>query len=332
MKFNEEVKNNAKKNNSPARRIVAVSLALMLLLFGCAKEEGEGEVTTTVPPYFPEYSLGDVVDTSSAEYSYEDMEADLRALCEKYPDRISLHSAGSSLDGRELYYVILGNKDAERSIMINGGIHGREYLTPLFIMKQIELCLENYEVADEHGSSFSAMLSELCLCVMPMINPDGIMLSQKGLPAIRSDELRLGVFNIYMVDKQRSKTNEEYADIEEYLKYWKANAAGVDLNRNFSIEYWDIMNTGVSSPSSEKYKGATPDSEPETKALIELTKSLKGLEFTVSIHSQGEIIYWDCGQRGELRERTQALTEKISALNGYAPYNSFTNPDATYND
>ncbi len=333
MKHKENVRSNRIKKNICLRSFVAAGIALLLVLSGCAREKGGGEeVTTTAATYLPEYAMGDVVDTSSAEYSYSEMEEDLRILCEKYSERITMRSAGSSLDGRELYYVLLGDPDAERSIFINGGIHGREYLTPLFIMKQLEMCLENYDVVDEYGESFSSMLSDLCLCVMPMINPDGIMLSQEGLSAIRSDTLRLGVYNIYMSDKQSLKKNEEYTDIGEYLRYWKANAAGVDLNRNFPIEYWDIMNTGVSAPSAEKYKGSAPASEPETQALIELTKSLKGLEFTVSIHSQGEIIYWDCGQRGELRDKTYALTEKIAGVNRYAPYNSFVNPDATYND
>lgn len=313
--------------------ILSLVLALILLLSFVSCGDGkEDKDSSGKSDYTPEYAEGDIVDVSKAEYSYLEMEEDLRLLRERYPDILTLESAGKSLDGRELYYVLLGNKNAEESVMINGGIHGREYLTPLFVMKQLEFCLVNYGVKDEYGSSFGEMLSDTLLCVMPMINPDGITLSQEGLSAIRSEELRVGIYNIYMSDKANYESYNSYKNIGEYLKYWKANAAGVDLNRNFGIDYWQSMKTGIGAPSAQKYKGGSADSEPETKALAELTKSLKGLKFSVSIHSQGEIIYWDCGQEGELRDRTSSLVERVTAVNGYEPYNTFTNPDCTYND
>ena len=86
------------------------------------------------------------------------------------------------------------------------------------------------------------------------------------------------------------------------------------------------------NPSNQLYKGPSPNSEPETKALISLTQSLENLVCVVSYHSQGEVIYWDCGQKGKLREDTLKLAEAAVSLNNYKTHNSFTAPDATFDD
>lgn len=295
-------------------------------------EQGDQSAPTGGEPVADVFEDGDVVDTTRAEYTYEDMESDLRELEAKYPELIRVSSAGKSLDGREIYYADMGDAAAERSIMINAGIHGREYMTPLVLMKQLEYYLVNYQKRDGEGVTFAQRFEGILFRIVPMINPDGITLSQKGLAGLRSAELREGVEAIYRSDCQLFESYKEYESIDEYLKYWKANAGGVDLNRNFDIDYWEEMRTGISAPSSQKYKGDRPNSEPETAALCFLTMSMPGLMCALSIHSQGEIIYWDCGQTGELRNATRNLALAVAKISGYSLYGKFETPDATYND
>ena len=275
---------------------------------------------------------GDIVDTSKEAYSYEEMEEDLALLAERYPNLLSVKSAGKSLDGREIYYADFGTWNARYHVMVNAGIHGREYLTPLFVMKQLEYYLANYYTENEEGVAFADVMGTWSFRIVPMINPDGIMLSQKGLSAIRSEELRQGIEEIYRSDCELYESYRKYRSIDEYLPYWKANAAGVDLNRNFGIDGWKQVKTGINLPSAQKYKGSSENSEPETMAMVELTKQMKNLVCSVSVHSQGELIYWDCGQTGEVRASTGKLAELAQSLNGYRLYDDFTAPDATYND
>jgi len=194
------------------------------------------------------------------------------------------------------------------------------------IMCQMEYYLNRYE------SEFASLFAEICFCVVPMINPDGIMLSQEGISAIRSPELRSGIEAIYLKDVTTSPDLKSYfGDLQGYLKLWKANARGVDLNRNFGIDGWQQIQSR-SYPSLLAYKGTSPNSEPETQALIELTSSMNSLICSVSYHSQGEIIYWDSGQTGELRNQTLRLAQAASTLSGYELQQTFTAPDGTYND
>ena len=48
----------------------------------------------------------------------------------------------------------------------------------------------------------------------------------------------------------------------------------------------------------------------ETKALTRLTRKEK-FQATISYHSSGEVIYWDFGQQGKLREDTKKLAKVI---------------------
>jgi g-D-glutamyl-meso-diaminopimelate peptidase len=75
---------------------------------------------------------------------------------------------------------------------------------------------------------------------------------------------------------------------------WQANARGVDLNHNYSYgfgEYKKIEFEREIAPGKTLFSGAYPESEPETKALANLVRSLD-FSLVVSLHSQGEEIYY----------------------------------------
>ena len=307
--------------------MLALLLCSALLWTGCVTSSGGNTDTTSVTEALAQSDYAPaIVDAADASYSYDDMAQDLLLLQRAFPSRLSVFTAGKSCDGREIYYAMVGNDDAPKTIMIQGGIHGREYLTPQLIMCQMEYYLSRYE------TEFSSLFAEFRFCVIPMINPDGIMLSQEGISAIRSPELRSGIEAIYLKDVTTSPDLKSYfGDLQGYLKLWKANAEGVDLNRNFGIDGWQEIQSR-SYPSLLAYKGSSPNSEPETQALINLTSSMDSLVCSVSYHSQGEIIYWDSGQTGELRNQTLHLAQAASALSGYELQQTFTAPDGTYND
>lgn len=287
-----------------------------------ASEWTEGELPSSI----------NIVDTSKAEYSYDEMRDDLLALQSEFGGLMSVRSAGLSHDGREIYYAVVGAPDASRQILINAGIHGREYLTPLLVMKQLEHILQYYNEASYNGVLYSALLRDCELYFVPMVNPDGIMISQEGLGAIRSEELRRGIEQIYASDCAEYSSYNNYGSIENYLKAWKANAVGVDINRNFAIDEWTEVSNTIGQPSSQKYKGAQACSEPETRAMVSLIESLDRLVGCISYHSQGEIIYWDSGQSGAVRDKTFFLKNALCRESGYTCQESFTSLDGTLDD
>ena len=60
----------------------------------------------------------DVVDVSEAEYTYEELMEDVSTLTEFYPDKLSSTVIGTSLDGRDIVAMTLGNPNAKKQIII----------------------------------------------------------------------------------------------------------------------------------------------------------------------------------------------------------------------
>ncbi len=331
-----EQKMTAKKTRRiPLWAVIALSAAwiLLALLALAALIWQIGENRDRQRERTGEFLYGEVVDTSVSVYTYEEMETDLRELCRAYPDLIRVASAGKTADGREILYADLGNKNAKRQIFLSAGIHGREHMNTMLAMKMIEYFLLNYNIPNEDGVTFREATGAYMIRVVPMANPDGVTVSQKGIEGIRSEELRAKIESIFQVDYNEYQSyRDSYANREEYLKHWKANAEGVDLNRNFPIDEWGKMTTGIGHPSSQKYKGPSGGSAIETKTLMRLLEELSNPLCVVSLHSQGEILYWDCGQEGELRQKNERLVRALAELTGYEIIKTFTSPDATLED
>ncbi len=82
----------------------------------------------------------------------------------------------------------------------------------------------------------------------------------------------------------------------------KNNANDVDLNRNFAAENWSAEHAAGYGP------GAAPESEPESRALVELIDET-GAERLIALHQPFRVVNWD--------GRGRDLAEAMAALCGY---------------
>lgn len=247
----------------------------------------------------------------SDRYTYEYMVSDIQRLQQQYGSLMTVQVIGQSLDGRDIYDIIVGNPSAQRSLLIQGGLHAREYMNPLLVMKQMELCLTYYNTATIDNYSLSSLLSNTNIHFIPMSNPDGTTISQLGIDGIRSEDLRQTILNSYQFDLS---TGRVAASLDSYLRIWKSNARGVDLNHNFDAGWAGLMND-PGQPSFSNYRGPMAASEPETQALVNVTLN-NPIKATLSYHSMGSILYWDYAlnmKRGE----SQQLANIISGVTGY---------------
>jgi g-D-glutamyl-meso-diaminopimelate peptidase len=100
---------------------------------------------------------------------------------------------------------------------------------------------------------------------------------------------------------------------------WKANAYGVDLNANYPAGWEEARKIkkarGYTKPGPREYMGPYPLSEPESRALADFTRKEK-FDVTVSLHTQGEEIYWRYGP--DIPPGSRELAEKMAAASGYA--------------
>ena len=246
------------------------------------------------------------------KYSYEQMEADIQDLQKRYGTaHMQVTVIGTSADGRKIYDILVGNPNAGKHILIQGAIHAREYANPLLMMKQIEDILAFYDTGSYHGRAISDLLNQVAIHFVPMANPDGVALSQFGLDALHSQQLKQTVQTAYTSDLAAGRTTQEFS---RYLERWKSNARGVDLNHNFDA-LWTNTSSNWMLPSFSGYKGLTPISEPESQALVNLMNSNYPWAAVLNYHSMGKVIYWDIEGNKE-KEKSQQLAQLMSAATG----------------
>jgi g-D-glutamyl-meso-diaminopimelate peptidase len=189
---------------------------------------------------------------------------------------------GKSLLGRDIYAFKIG--DGSPVGIAQYAMHGREFITA-------RLALRHIRVGVPQGSVW----------VIPLVNPDGALLSERGLDSVADERRRE-----YLL-----KLNDQSPD----FSLWKANARGVDLNVNFDAR-WGTGRKNTRLAGRENGIGAKPFSEPETTALKKFTEETNP-DYTVSYHTKGEEIYWYFYQEESDCVRDKALAERIASETGY---------------
>lgn len=251
-----------------------------------------------------EASKNDKIVNPHTAYSYEAMIEDAEMLSKRYPDLIKTKSIGKSVEGRDLRLIALGN--GEKKVLLNGSHHAREYITSSFLMNMVEDYADAYcRGVKLGGYDIKSILDTVTFLVIPMVNPDGVNLVQKGIKAVKSPgEVR-----------KMKLINRRYG-----YRSWKANINGVDLNRNYPTG-WEERKSSVKVPSSEQYKGKKAGSEPEVKWMMEFVNSNKDICIYASYHTQGEVIYWS-DHKCKISEDEKVLAKTLAAKTGFALVNT----------
>lgn len=256
----------------------------------------------------------DIVSTATAVYTYEQMVKDLYFLEQRYSGLFAYETVGVTKDLRQIYAVTLGNTNAPNHVVIQYTVHSREYINSLLAMKQIEYYLQNYAAGNTYGErSYPDLFANFCLHIIPMANPDGVSVSEIGIDSMRTDSAKGIIQYCWESDTQLGRTA---APLETYLLTFKANANGVDLNKNFPVG-WDGYTDGVPVPSTDCHKGVAPASEVETQAIIKTVHDNPTVA-VISYHSAGDLIYWNYGVEDEnLLEADRNLAINLNNVTGY---------------
>ena len=252
-----------------------------------------------------------IVYSSPEKYSYENFLHDVEILRDAYPSQIQVVKLCDTADGRGVFDIILGDPNGTNQILIFDAMHAREYITVQVVMRQ--LC-KTLDALNGNGDTYRGipaveLLQGVTIHFVPNSNPDGVAISQFGLSALKNDSVRSRV----------AAMND--GDLEQ----WKANANGVDLNRNFDAGWNEFV--GSPYPCSDRYKGTSPGSEPEAAALIRLTQDFH-IKRAISYHTCGALIYWYYKQSGRVLEASEKFAEEISAATNYYLDDDYTALDA----
>ena len=231
-------------------------------------------------------------------YTYDEMTADIKTLGMAYPELITYKSLGKTPFGRELWAVGVGRGDA--TLFINSSHHAREWLTTNITMEMIDQYSEAYVNNTKiDGYSAKNLLDEVTIWFVPMVNPDGVTLQQSGLSAFPA-----------WSHQSLIKMN----DGSKNFKRWKANAQGIDLNRQYPAGWTSRL---VKQPAYMNYPGKRALEAPEAAKLAAFTHWVDP-EITVSYHSSGRILYWNYKVKASNYNRDYTIARKVGEMTGYS--------------
>lgn len=242
----------------------------------------------------------------TAVYTHDQMLADLEALAQQYSN-VELDSIGTSELGRDIPVLRIGDRDAAHHVLLQGAMHGREHMTAWLLTAMAEDWLAR------------GLSADICWHIIPMTNPDGVTISQ-------TQKLTDEQTQIYHRDQLQGNAGTDQA---EYAARWKANGLGVDINRNFPAG-WGLIDDRTEA-SSQKYRGESPFSAAEARALRDYTLAYDP-DVTISYHAQGSEIYYEYGDRQPVNDRSESLGRAVSEVTGYPIQGSSGLDGAGYKD
>lgn len=204
-----------------------------------------------------------------------------------------------SLCRRNIHSIQIGT--SKKPALFVGTFHGMEWLTGLLLLIFAEkLCNaieNNRKIA---GINIKPFFEKKGLIIIPCINPDGVEISINGKSSAGAYES--------LVESISGKNTSS----------WQANARGVDLNHNFNAG-WGLLHeleqkNGITLPSMTRYGGPTPESEVETKTLVDFCLE-KNFRHALAFHSQGEEIYWKFGKTDP--KNSELMAHILARSSGY---------------
>ncbi len=226
-----------------------------------------------------------IVDFKEKSYSYEKITADAKSLANQYSEILKYVTIGQSHDNRDIILLKLGV--GKQHMICCGGVHARENINPVVLLRIIENYAELYykhkqqkqefkknnnfqKIQDKdeyedilYGACIYEILQTFTILFVPLLNPDGYVISLYGFDAIEDPQLR-------ELCKAKNIPGEE----------WKCTARGVEINRNFPSRLY-----------RPKGPGDYAASENETKALIFLFHGYRSKGF-LDFHSRGKQVYY----------------------------------------
>ncbi|MFF7471400.1 M14 family zinc carboxypeptidase [Streptomyces sp. NPDC008092] len=202
------------------------------------------------------------------------LEEEILATAQANPGLTKVESIGRTVNGQDILALKLtkgakSSKDGSKpSVLYVSNQHAREWITPEMTRRLMHYYLDNYST----DKRVKKIVDSTELWFVLSANPDGYDYT------FQNSDTRLWRKNLRDVNGDGVISTGD----------------GVDLNRNFGYK-WGYDDEGSSpNPTSETYRGASPESEPETRALDAFEKRI-GFTYGINYHSAAELLLYGVG-------------------------------------
>ncbi|HJQ73821.1 MAG TPA: M14 family zinc carboxypeptidase, partial [Gaiellaceae bacterium] len=232
-------------------------------------------------------------------------------------DEVDGEVVGHTLSGREIWAYAIGDANAttaegfpEGAVLVNGGIHAREWQTP----EAATAVFETLVAGKADAGFFQYLVENLNTVIVPVLNVDGFIQTQAWPVNVTADREQPREGRMRRKNLRDPLTN---GTIDADINTVPDNFYGVDLNRN-SAQGFGQAGGSSSSETSLIYRGPSPASEPEIQAL-QAAATLgpeSRLRFYSDTHSFGQDYLAPQPGNARLNAITQGLAQRMIAASG----------------
>jgi hypothetical protein len=223
-------------------------------------------------------------------------------------DEVDGQVVGQTLAGRDIWAYVIGDANrrtsegfAEAAVLVNGGIHAREWQTPEAVTAVFEALVDGK--AD--GGFVQYLVENLNTVLVPVNNVDGFVQTQLYPVNVTADRDQPREGRMRRKNLRNPQTN---GFIDSDIGTVADNFWGVDLNRNGAQGFGE---SGGSSSlvTSLVYRGPEPEMEPEFAALRQAATlgPESRLRLFSDTHSFGQVYLAPSPPNERLNAITQAL-------------------------
>ena len=239
-------------------------------------------------------------------------------------DEVDGEVVGQTISGRDIWAYAIGDADAttpegfpEGAVLVNGGIHAREWQTPEAATALFEALVEG----EDDGGFYQYLVENLNTVVVPVLNVDGFIQTQLYPVNVTADRAQPREGRMRRKNLHNPQTGSA---IDSDIGTVADNFWGVDLNRN-SDQGFGLQGGSSGSVTSLIYRGSAADSEPETRALQQAATlgPAARLRLYSDTHSFGQVYLAPRPDNARLNAITQTLANRMIAASnrgyGYGP-------------
>ncbi|MGZ8558354.1 MAG: M14 family zinc carboxypeptidase, partial [Chitinophagaceae bacterium] len=187
-------------------------------------------------------------------YTFAEMNAEMNSLVAAFPSLVQKTSLGLSIEGRTIWSLkisdnVMSDENNEPEVLYLGLQHAREAITGTSLIFFAQYLAQNYGTNQE----VTDLINNREIFIVPCTNPDGYVYNEVSNPGGGG-----------MQRKNRRNVGSDAGSGQK----------GVDLNRNYGVDWSDCAGAssscGSSNSSDETYWGTSAFSEPETRAIRDL--------------------------------------------------------------
>lgn len=221
--------------------------------------------------------------------TYEKLYYSLWEISQRYRNFTQFRVIGKSHDERMIPMLEAG--EGASAVFCITGLDGRDRWMSACLLQMVQEYCRAYECGWTLDEEYHVkdLLDEVRICFIPVVNPDGFEICEKGFSAIRNP--------IYRQMLRMMETDS--AD-------FSYNARGIDIRRNFPTSNYS---------RSRIYQ--EPSSENETRALMRIFQEYQSTGLLSFSHLGRRIIYFRHPQAFAYNQRSYRLARHLQNCSSY---------------